>query len=389
VGPSILSISPKQQLGKDTQDFLDKAAPKAKKEMGALELFDHSENTYVRSDAKAVRQSRAATVKGYGKLLEAHNMLTHPALIDAGMTGAPELDPKNLSRFAGMAKAVHKTQSFRPTAARDTKIRVGKVVVDVASPDFKYEGEEVVPKIKDALAKGGVTVSKGEETTTQTLSEEDRRAATRLIRGEKGRKRKTKKELAEQEAKGETRGEPYASGEGPLGSRDERQEATVPPGTNGTATSLSASKPPTDVAAIENVEQKAERHKGIKAEVDAQIMDEIKAGKAKGVEVKVSSQERQRRHQAAIDKAEATPVHPIAVAQKAPRRAALAAADERAGQAAGEAADAAAQTENNRQATRKTRIDATADLPDVPKKTSAVDRILADAEKKTRRGRRP
>jgi len=251
-----------------------------------------------------------------------------------------------LSRFAGMAKAVHRTQSFRPTAARDTKIRVGKVVVDVASPDFKYEGEEVVPKIKDALAKGGVTVSKGEETTTQALSEEDRRAATRLIRGEKGRKRKTKKELAEQEARGETRGEPYAPGEGPLGSRDQRQEATVPPGSSGTATSFSATKPPTDVAAMQNIENPS-----------------------------ASTEE--------------APLHPIAVAQKAARRAALAAAAERAGQAAGNAADAAAQAESDRQATRKARIDATADMPAVPKKKTAMDEILADAEKKSRRGRRP
>jgi hypothetical protein len=79
------------------------------------------------------------------------------------------------------------------------------------------------------------------------------------------------------------------------------------------------------------------------------------------------------------------PLNPKAVEQRAARRAALAAAAERAGQAAGNAADAAAQAESDRQATRKARIDATADMPAVPKKTSAVDRILADAEKKTRR----
>ncbi|CAB4128445.1 hypothetical protein UFOVP111_33 [uncultured Caudovirales phage] len=345
VGPSILSISPKQQLGKDTQDYLDKAAPKAKNEMGALELFDHSENTHVESDAKAVRQARAATLKGYGKLLAAYNMLTHPALIDAGVTDAPELDPKHLSQFAGMAKAVHKTQSFKPAGEPTTKIRVGKEVVDVASPDFKYEGEPVVPKVKAALAKGEVTVSKGDETTTQALSEEDRRAANRLIRGEKGRKRQTKKELAEQEARGETRGAPYAPGEGPLGSRDEREEATVLSGGSGTATSLSATRPPTDVAAMQNIENPSASTEG-------------------------------------------APLHPIAVAQREARRAALAAAQERASQAAGEAADAAAQTESTRQSQRQARADAAAKLPDVPKKKTAMDRILADAEKKSRRGRR-
>jgi hypothetical protein len=164
-----------------------------------------------------------------------------------------------------------------------------------------------------------------------------------------------------------------------LGTRDEREEATVVPGTNGTATSLSASRPPTDVAAIENVEQKAERHKAIKAEVDAQIMQEIKGG------AKVSSQERQRRHQAAIDKAEATPVHPIAVEQATARSAADEAAQTTAAQEAEAAADAAAKAEAARKEARTERAARAAKLPKVPVKKSTIGKIVDDAAKKGRR----